>query len=102
MSLSRYYWAPDMFKSPTSTPVSEEELMEEVIGILGVNTCFRSFLSLPTDPPKLGFRPKNPALELVFVQRYKLEWEEMFIISKAWDVRWNVSVQSVTNQNLFI
>ncbi|XP_043465276.1 uncharacterized protein LOC122509704 [Leptopilina heterotoma] len=92
---SRYYWAPDTYKTPTSTSVSKEELMEEIIGILGVNACCRSYMFLPNDPPRLGFRPKNSALELVFVQRYKLEWEEMILVSKAWDVRWNLPVQSV-------
>lgn len=83
---SRYYWAPEACICPTSTQVPEDEPMEGIIGILGVNTCLRGFSELSAYPLRLGYRPKNPALELVYVQRYRLEWEEMMVVSKAWDV----------------
>ncbi|XP_043475797.1 uncharacterized protein LOC122507245 [Leptopilina heterotoma] len=37
----RTYWAPSSYINPTSCDVPEDEPMEEIIGISGVNTVFR-------------------------------------------------------------
>lgn len=36
----RKYWAPENFEFPTSIKVPDEEPIEEIIGVLGVNTCY--------------------------------------------------------------
>ncbi|XP_043480327.1 uncharacterized protein LOC122510012 [Leptopilina heterotoma] len=91
----RYLWCPSDFLMPTVCNESEDELIEEIFGCLGVNVRTRSFSSLPVLPIVRGFRPKNPIFELVYVQRYRRDWEELILTYSGWELRWKLNVSSV-------
>ncbi|XP_051170549.1 uncharacterized protein LOC127287585 [Leptopilina boulardi] len=61
----RKYWAPESFKFPANTEVPFDEPMEEIVGVLGVNTGYLPLSRLPSIPPMKGYRPRSPALALV-------------------------------------
>ncbi|XP_043484712.1 uncharacterized protein LOC122512744 [Leptopilina heterotoma] len=92
---TRSYWAPKDFVYPASCKTPIEEPMEKIVGVLGVNTTEVPFILLPGVPPKEGFRPKSKAVQLVFEQKYQLEWETPELNQYNWDLRWNLDLQTI-------
>ncbi|XP_043467524.1 uncharacterized protein LOC122501826 [Leptopilina heterotoma] len=91
---TRTYWAPKEFLYPASCKYPMEEIMEKIVGVLGVSTIELPFILLPGVPPREGYRPKNKAVELIFEQKYQLEWEIPGLTQYNWDLRWNVNLRS--------
>ncbi|XP_043465755.1 uncharacterized protein LOC122500747 [Leptopilina heterotoma] len=91
----RCYWCPEDFLMPSLCDKPENELVEGIIGLLGVNLSSRPFTTLPAFPPNRGFRPKNSIFELVFIQRYRKDWEDLVLSFSGWELRWKLDASSV-------
>ncbi|XP_043463074.1 uncharacterized protein LOC122510647 [Leptopilina heterotoma] len=92
---TRNYWCPSSFIFPSVIAIPQSEQMEKVIGPLGVNISQFDYCHIYAIPRRRGYRPVNPAIELIFIQEYEKDWEELTLLRHRWETRWAVELNTV-------